>query len=263
MHTHFTTTGFILVSLATLQIGATEVPAPTKVPSPAILLAVTNQKTLGSTQERTGAYLSEISHAYNIFTKAGFRVDFVSPKGGTVPLDGVEVVDEQNAAFLADTEVHNRLQTSLASLAVKPGQYRAIYFAGGHGVMWDFPQDPGLAKLTVSIYEQGGVVGAVCHGPAALVNLKLSNGSYLVNGKKLSCFTNEEEAFIQRSGIVPFPLETRLVERGAIFTKAPILKAHVEVSERLVTGQNPASAAGVAQAMVDILTAIPQSEARP
>jgi putative intracellular protease/amidase len=221
-------------------------------PPKAILLAVTNRDHMNTPSEKTGAYLSEITHAYAVFKAAGYRVDFVSAQGGTVPLDGVDVIDELNTAFLTDSNLKACLQKSLPAISVNPTHYQAIYFAGGHGVMWDFPEDPGLMRLSTSIYAAGGVIGAVCHGPAALVNLKIG-GEYLVYGKRVSCFTNEEEAFIKRTHQVPFALETRLLERGAIITKAHLLKRHVEVSERLVTGQNPASAKRVAEAMVYLL----------
>jgi putative intracellular protease/amidase len=119
--------------------------------------------------------------------------------------------------------------------------------------MWDFPENLDLARIAANLYEQGGVVGAVCHGPAGLVNIQLSNNDYLVTGKAVSTFTNEEEAAVGLAETVPFLLESKLAERGAIVEKAPNFQAKVIVSDRLVTGQNPASAAGVAEAIVALL----------
>jgi putative intracellular protease/amidase len=117
-----------------------------------------------------------------------------------------------------------------------------------------FPDNPELAVITATIYDRGGIVGAVCHGSASLVNLQLSNGDYLVAGKKVSCFTNEEEAAVGLTDVVPFLLESKLIERGAAVEKAANFQKKVVICDRLVTGQNPASAAGVGEAMVKLLT---------
>jgi putative intracellular protease/amidase len=218
-----------------------------------VLIVLTSHATKGSTGQPTGAYLPELSHPYEAFTAAGFAVEFASVKGGKVPLDGVDRKDPVNAKFLDDASLMTRLHASLPASAVDPSAYAAVFFAGGHGTMWDFADDPSLAALTAAIYERGGVVGAVCHGPAALVNVRLSSGAYLVSGRDVSAFTNEEERAAGLAEVVPFLLESKLVERGARFHGAPKWQAKVVTSERLVTGQNPASAAGVAQAMVDLL----------
>jgi putative intracellular protease/amidase len=220
-----------------------------------ILIAVTSHDKKGDTGAATGAYLAELSHPYAVFRKAGFEVDFVSPKGGQVPLDGVDRTDLVNAAFLDDAVVIARLHASMKAEHVRAEDYAAIFYAGGHGTMWDFPNDPVLASKAAGIYDRGGVVGAVCHGPAGLVNIKLSNGDYLVKGKDVSAFTNEEEKAVGLEKIVPFLLADKLVERGARHKPAPNWQKQVVVSERLVTGQNPASASGVAEAMVQALSA--------
>lgn len=218
-----------------------------------ILLAMTSHDQKGSTGQRTGAYLPELAHPHAVFTEAGFMVDFASVRGGAVPLDGADRKDPLQAAFLDGTELARRLHTSVASADVDASKYAAIFFAGGHGTMWDFPDDGGFARVAAQIYEAGGVVGAVCHGPAALVNVKLSNGTYLVAGKDVNAFTNEEERAVGLDRVVPFLLEDKLIERGARFSFAPKWQKKVVVSERLVTGQNPASAAPVAEAMVAVL----------
>ncbi len=119
--------------------------------------------------------------------------------------------------------------------------------------MWDFPDDQALARLAASIYEDGGVVGAVCHGPAALVNLKLANGQYLVKGKRVAAFTDDEERAVKLDAVVPFLLATMLRQRGADHVPAPNWLANVIVDERLVTGQNPASAEGVGREIARLL----------
>lgn len=218
-----------------------------------ILIALTSHDRKGDTGQPTGAYLPELAHPHAIFVAAGHSVSFVSVRGGAVPLDGVHDPDPVSAAFLADAALVRRLHASAPSGAVQPADYDAIFFAGGHGTMWDFADDPGLQRLAAAIYEAGGVVGAVCHGPAALVHVRLSDGSFLVAGKEVSAFTNEEERAVGLERVVPFLLEDRLVAAGARFAPGPKWTRKVSVSGRLVTGQNPASAAGVAEAMVDLL----------
>jgi putative intracellular protease/amidase len=218
-----------------------------------ILIAMTSHDKKGDTGESTGAYLPEIAHPYAVFTKAGYAVDFASVRGGRVPLDGVDRKDPVNAAFLDDPEVERRLHASAASASVDPSGYVAIFFAGGHGAMWDLPDDAAFARATTRLYEAGGVVGAVCHGPAALVNVRLSSGAFLVAGKDVNGFTNEEERAVGLDKVVPFLLEDLLTARGGRFVGAPKWEKKVVVSERLVTGQNPASAASVAEAMVRVL----------
>ncbi|APR80941.1 ThiJ/PfpI family protein [Minicystis rosea] len=218
-----------------------------------VLIAMTSHDRKGDTGQSTGAYLPEITHPYAVFVKAGFTVDFASVRGGRVPLDGVDRKDPVNAAFLDDADLDRRLHTSLAAASVDPSRYAAVFFAGGHGAMWDLPDDAAFARVTASIYEAGGIVGAVCHGPAALVNVRLANGAFLVAGKDVNGFTNEEERAVELDRVVPFLLQDRLAARGGRFIGAPMWQKQVVVSDRLVTGQNPASAAGVAEAMVNLL----------
>ena len=217
-----------------------------------ILMVLTSHATLGNTGKTTGFYVSEASHPYDVFVhQAGYSVDLVSPQGGEPPRDGEDNEDVRNQTFL--DEMAGKLAHTLTPDQVKPDAYDAIFYAGGHGTMWDFPENETLAGIAASIYEAGGVVGAVCHGPAALVNIKLSDGSYLVDGKVVNSFTNEEEKEVGLADEVPFLLESKLVERGAEFRKSPKFESHVETSERLVTGQNPASAKAVATQMWALL----------
>jgi putative intracellular protease/amidase len=218
-----------------------------------VLFVLTSYDTLGSTGKETGFYLSEVTHPYAVFEKANIEVEFVSPKGGKAPMTGVELDDPINKAFLEDPTKVAKVENTLTPEQVDPARYDAIFYAGGHGTMWDFPNNDQLARIAASIYEKGGVVGAVCHGPAGLVNIKLADGAYLVDGKTVSSFTNEEEEAVGLSDVVPFLLESTLIERGATHTKAPNFQPHVVVSERLVTGQNPASATGVGEGIVKLL----------
>lgn len=218
-----------------------------------ILFVVTSHDTKGSTGEKTGYYLGEVSHPWEVLTKAGFEIDFVSPKGGNPPVDGFDLTDEANKIFWEDAYYQKKISNSMKPNEVKPEQYAAIYFAGGHGAMWDLADNKEIAQIAAKIYEKNGVVAAVCHGPAGLVNIKLKDGSYLVSGKKINGFTNEEEAIVKLTNVVPFLLEDKLKEHGGIFEKSEPWQNHMTVDQRLVTGQNPQSAKAVGEAMAKLL----------
>ncbi|MCL2892587.1 type 1 glutamine amidotransferase domain-containing protein [Brenneria tiliae] len=209
----------------------------------------------------SGFYLSEVTHPHDVLSAAGYTVDFVSPKGGKAYVDGLDLDDPVNAAFWNDAALRNATDTTLAPSQVDPEAYAAIFYAGGHATMWDFPDNAELAAIAARIYERGGVVAAVCHGPAGLVNVKLSEGRYLVDGKDVSAFTNDEERAVGLRDTVPFLLADALTQRGARHVPAPNFQAQVVVSGRLVTGQNPASAKGVAEAMLTLLTVVPAGRA--
>lgn len=220
-----------------------------------VLVVLTSHDTLGDTGKETGFYLPEVSHPVAEFDRAGLIVEYVSPKGGEAPMIGIELNDPLNVAFLESPEKMAQVKNTLQPSQVKPSEYDGIFYAGGHGTMWDFPNNPELDRLGATIYEQGGVVGAVCHGPAGLVNIKLADGTYLVAGKTVAGFTTDEEVAVGLSDVVPFLLESTLIERGATHTKSANFQAHIEVSDRLVTGQNPASAKGVGVEMVKLILA--------
>lgn len=167
-------------------------------------------------------------------------------------MDG-QGADAVSHSFLNSPDVKRKLESTFTPDAIHTEDYAAIFFVGGHGTMWDFPQDRLLASMAAAIYESGGVVGAVCHGPAALVNLKLSNGEYLVSGKRVAAFTDEEEKAVGLDGVVPFLLASTLREKGAIHVAAANWQENVVVDGRLVTGQNPASAEGVGREMARLL----------
>jgi putative intracellular protease/amidase len=218
-----------------------------------VLLALTSQDRLGPSGGPTGYYLPEAAHPWKVFTEAGYAVDFVSVAGGKPPMIGHDQADEVQNAFLADATMQGKLESTPVAADIKPGDYAAVLYVGGHGTMWDFPDETGLSELAREIYEADGVVAAVCHGPAGLVNIKLSDGEYLVAGKEFAGFTNDEEDAVGMTDVVPFLLQDKLEERGGKHVKKPNFEPCVVVSERLVTGQNPASAKGVAEAMLGIL----------
>jgi putative intracellular protease/amidase len=165
--------------------------------------------------------------------------------------------DPVNARYWNDPAFRAKLSATKSLADVNPTDYAGVYFSGGHGTMWDFPDDEAVQGAARALYEACAPVGAVCHGPAALVNVKLSDGSYLVSGKEVSAFTNDEEEKVGLTKVVPFLLATKLEERGAKHRAAPDFEKQVVVSGNLVTGQNPASAAGVAEEMVEMLKGQP------
>jgi putative intracellular protease/amidase len=219
-----------------------------------ILFVLTSHADLGGVRN-TGFYVPEAAHAYSIFKSQGYEVDFVSPRGGQPPLDGFKAEDTEQVAFLESNRA--ALANTLRPEQVRPADYAAIFYVGGHGTMWDFADQTELSAVAASIYEGGGVVSAVCHGPAGLLNIRLSSGEFLVKGKPVAAFTNAEEAAVGLSKTVPFLLESKLLERGATPILAPNFQANIQVWERLVTGQNPASARGVAEAVVKLLEGVP------
>jgi putative intracellular protease/amidase len=218
-----------------------------------VLFAVTSHDRKGDTGQPTGFYLPEAAHPYAVLAAAGCDIDFVSPRGGRPPMDGVNREDPVSRAFLDDPAVIGKLANTPTPERLRPEDYAAIFFVGGHGAMWDFPDHPPLARLAERVHAAGGVVGAVCHGPAGLVNLRGADGEYLVKGRRIAAFTDDEERAVQLERVVPFLLATALQQRGAIHVAAPNWNANVVVDGRFVTGQNPASAEGVGQAMARLL----------
>jgi putative intracellular protease/amidase len=219
----------------------------------AILLALTSHDDLGGVRP-TGFYVPEAAHSWRIFRSAGFDVDLVSVAGGRPPVDGLDDGDDTQVQFLE--AMAGQLAATPRSTDVDAVGYDAILYVGGHGTMWDFPDDAGLARLGRDIYEAGGVVAAVCHGPAALVNLTLSDGSHLVDDREVSAFTNAEEEAVGLTDAMPFLLQTALEERGAKHLGAENFTSQVSSAQRLVTGQNPASAVGVAEEVVRLLSTV-------
>ena len=217
--------------------------------TPKILIGLTSHSDLAGLRP-TGYYLSEAAHPWKVFLDAGYSVDLASTAGGQPPVDGVDLSDTIQRAFTEDPDMQRKVQSTLTFAEAQASDYDAVLFAGGHGTMWDFPNDPDLANFTRTLYEAGGVVSAVCHGPAALVGVTLSDGRPLVEGKHVSAFTDAEEAAVGLADTVPFLLQTKLEQLGAKHTGADNFQAHVVIDDRLVTGQNPASATGVANAVV-------------
>ncbi len=219
-----------------------------------VLIVLSSHGDLGGTGRTTGYYVPEAAHPWKVFRSHGYEVDLVSTAGGEPPRDGFDADDPVQQEFFADPEMAKKLKATPTPDKIDSSRYDAIFYVGGHGTMWDFPGNARLADVARRIYEESeGVVAGVCHGPAGLVNVVLSDQSYLVAGKSVSAFTDEEERAVGLADVVPFLLQTKLEERGATHSGAPNFHAHVVVDGRLVTGQNPASATGVAEKVVEVL----------
>ena len=217
-----------------------------------ILFVVTSHEQLGNTGKKTGYFLSEVTHPWSVLGEK-YDIDVVSPKGGRPPVDGFDLSDPINRKYWDSPEWQNKMSTTMTPDEVDPSQYKAIYYAGGHGAMWDFPDNERLAEIAAQIYENGGIVSAVCHGPAGLLNIKHPDGIRLVKGKRLDCFTDAEEVANGTSKIMPFMLQTALESEGAVFDAATPWSDHIVVDGRLITGQNPMSALSVGKAILDTL----------
>jgi putative intracellular protease/amidase len=217
-----------------------------------VLIIVSNANTIGPNHRRTGTFLPEVAHPYAEFDKAGYQINFASLTGDTPYLDALNLADDpDNLKFLTGkgwADMQNAAKLSNVDVST----YDAIFVPGGLAPMVDMPEAPLLKKVIAETYARNGVVGAVCHGPVSLLNVKLPDGSYLVNGKNIASFTTEEENNYARAD-VPFDLQTALTQQGAIFHAAPAWSANSIADGNIVTGQNPASARGVGQKILAIL----------
>lgn len=217
-----------------------------------ILFVVTSHGQLGDTGKPTGYYLSEVTHPWSVLGK-DFEINVVSPRGGNPPVDGLDLTDPINKKFWDDPDWRKIMESTMRPSEVKPEEYAGIFYAGGHGVMWDFPDNKELAGICATIYQNGGVVSAVCHGPAGLLNVFLENGKRLIDGRKLTSFSNEEEKLNGTAQVVPFLLQTALEKDGAIYSCEKPWSDYVVTDGRLVTGQNPMSALSVGKAVHKLL----------
>ncbi|SHE98683.1 Putative intracellular protease/amidase [Microbulbifer donghaiensis] len=206
-------------------------------------------------EERPGYEFDEFAQAYLIFRQNGLAVDIASPRGGAVEADKYNPDKSFVKAVTDDAAAMAKLENTLSLDGLKAEDYAAVFVVGGKGAMFDLPEDRNLQRLIAGIYERDGVVAAVCHGPAALVNVKLSDGSYLVSGRAVNGFTNAEERAFGKKWIEHFPflLQDKLIERGGRFQHSDLMLGHVAADERLLTGQNPSSTPKLAEALVESL----------
>lgn len=226
-----------------------------------ILVVMTNHSAYPSRSDKTGLWLTELTHFYDVALAAGYDMDFVSPLGGQVPLDERSLksiyLDKSARDHLADPAFMQRLKTTLAPSVINPSQYKAIYYTGGHGTMWDFPTNKALQNISEQIYRQGGIVSAVCHGVGGLLPLQDENGKPLIADRTVTGFANIEETLSGIKSQVPFSLQNGLIERGAKYKQAFVpFTSYVVSDDRIITGQNPQSSKEIAEAVVKRLSSI-------
>ncbi|GHG03284.1 MULTISPECIES: type 1 glutamine amidotransferase domain-containing protein [Amycolatopsis] len=225
-----------------------------------ILIIVTNAREYEKVGMRTGLWLGELTHFYDYAEDHGFDLDIASPAGGYVPIDPESLAHDVLSELGTDQRYRDREFMDLLKNTKKAGEvnvddYDAIYFTGGHGVMFDF-RDKALAELTARFYDSGRIVSAVCHGPAGLLDVTLNSGDPLVKDKNVTGFSWPEEEAAQRADAVPFSLQDELKNRGGNYSIADKpFEPYVVTDGRLITGQNPGSARGVAEAVVAALQA--------
>ncbi|MEU6224485.1 type 1 glutamine amidotransferase domain-containing protein [Streptomyces sp. NPDC047042] len=218
----------------------------------AIVTSIGEYETVGY---RTGLWLGELTHFYDVAEEAGFEVTIASIEGGPVPLDPESLAhnvlsDLGTDKRYTDRAFMDKLKQTISVSQAEVDDYDAIYLTGGHGVMFDFHQSSTLEALIARFYETGRIVSAVCHGPCGLLDVTLSNGEPLVKGKNVTGFSWREEELAQRADAVPYSLEDRLKELGASYSKAEKpFDTYVVEDSRLITGQNPGSARAVAEAV--------------
>ncbi|CAK9888967.1 MULTISPECIES: type 1 glutamine amidotransferase domain-containing protein [Pseudomonas] len=224
-----------------------------------ILVVLTNTAKYPTLKRATGLWLGEAVHFVEKVEKAGFKVDYLSPTGGYVPIDphSLQMAADIDWEWYQNKTFMNRLGKTLSPGEVKAQDYCAIYYAGGHGVIWDFPDNSELQDLARRIFEAGGVVASVCHGAVGLLNIKLSDNTLLVKDREVTGFSDTEEKLVELDKVVPYLTETELKARGGLYLKAEEPWQAFAIADqkegRLITGQNPASGSAVAELVVAAL----------
>jgi putative intracellular protease/amidase len=225
-----------------------------------ILMVLTSHDQLGNTGKKTGFWLEEFTAPYYVLKDAGAEIVLASPNGGQPPLDPTsdqpENQTESTKRFRTDTAAQDALATTQKLAELSADGFDALFYPGGHGTMWDLPNNEASIALIGAFVKAGKPVGVVCHSPAALVNVRGKDGEYLVKGKRVTGFTNTEEETVGLTAVVPFLLEDRLKERGGIYSKSGNWAPYVQVDGKLVTGQNPASSGPAAKELLKLLRSV-------
>lgn len=219
-----------------------------------ILMVLTSHDQLGNTGKKTGFWLEEFAAPYYVFKDAGADIMLASPSGGHPPLDPKsDEPDAQTDAtrrFKEDVESQRALAATIPLSGVKPDDYDAVFYPGGHGPLWDLAENPDSISVIESMFKAGKPVALVCHAPGVLRNARGKDGKPLVNGRTVTGFTNSEEEAVQLTKIVPFLVENVLKQNGASFSRGPDWQSHIVSDANLITGQNPASSEAAARELV-------------
>lgn len=229
-----------------------------------VLIVLTSHDRLGDTGEKTGFWLEEFASPFYRLKDAGAQITLASPRGGQPPLDPKshepDFQTEDTRRFDADPAAQAQLASTEVLSGVNNGDFDAVFYPGGHGPLWDLYGDQNSISLIEEFIAAGKPVAAVCHAPAVLLQAKDSKGEPLVKGKKVTGFSNSEEAAVGLTDVVPYLLEDELATKGGIYQKADDWSPLAVVDGLLITGQNPASSAAVARALIDALAACDPSE---
>lgn len=222
-----------------------------------ILMVLTSHSELADTGKKTGFWIEEFAAPYFVLSDAGAVITIASPAGGQPPVDPKsEAADAQTAAtkrFYDDDEVIEKVANTLKLSDVNPADYDAVFYPGGHGPLWDLANDDTSIKLIENFYNTQKPIAFVCHAPAALVNVKAENGHPLVKGKRVTGFADTEEEAIGLTKVVPFLVEDKLKKLGAHYSKGADWGSYTQHDGLLITGQNPASSAAVAELLLKTL----------
>ncbi len=221
-----------------------------------VLIVETNVAKYGDTKEATGLWLGESAEFVDELQKEDVQFDFISPKGGFVPLDprSMKYIDHSIMRIYEQPDfIERALRNTLKPADVDPSQYAAIYYTGGHGVTWDFPDNIEIQQLASSIYQDGGYLASVCHGIAGLFNIRDHNNDYVIANKNITGFTTSEEVIAGKRKVVPFLNQQMAQKRGANFNKKRFYKNYAIQDGRIITGQNPFSVRSVAQLLIQEL----------
>ncbi|KFZ36664.1 dimethylallyltransferase [Shewanella mangrovi] len=224
-----------------------------------ILMVLTSHSELGNTGEKTGFWLEEFAAPYYTFKDTGAELVLASPQGGQPPLDPKSALadfqTELTHRFNADPAAQQALANTVKLETVNADDFDAVFYPGGHGPLWDLTNSSDSIKLIEAFTAANKTTGFVCHAPAVLRNVKASNGEPLIKGRNVTGFTNGEEAGVQLTDVVPFLIEDEFQRLGANYSKAADWSSYVVEDGKLITGQNPASSAAVAEAILAQLQA--------
>ncbi|MEN3168659.1 MAG: type 1 glutamine amidotransferase domain-containing protein [Gluconobacter cerinus] len=222
-----------------------------------ILFVLTSHDRLGNTGQKTGFWLEEFAAPYYVFKDAGAQLTLVSPLGGQPPLDpksndpASQTADTER--FRTDAEAQKMLAHTGKLADVRAEDFDAVFYPGGHGPLWDLAQDPASVALLEAFDRAGKPFGLVCHAPGTLIRVRAADGQPLVKGRKVTGFSNSEEQAVQLTDVVPFLIEDEFKRLGGLYEKGPDWQPHVVIDGHLITGQNPASSAAVAKALLQQL----------
>lgn len=222
-----------------------------------ILFIVTSNAMIGQTNDPTGVWLEELTTPYYAFTDAGYEVEIVTVSGGDVPIDPRSLGEDDRpnsvVRYFEDDALQAAVKGTPSADNVDTNKYAAVFFPGGHGTMFDYPNNPKLADIITTTLKDDKVVAAVCHGPAVFVGVNNENGEPIVKGRTISAFTNDEEDAVGLSDAMPFMLETKLIELGANIVKTDNFTPKAVADGNIITGQNPPSSEAVADLVIKAL----------